>query len=125
MAKIGDLNVSVKMNNDDIYLTNQTGTPYYASPEVWSNELYSFDCDVWSFGCVIYELCTLNKPFEGKNLDRLYRRIIRLKYDPIPYRYSSDLSDVIESCLQNRNKRISVESLKRIFDLHNKPAQVK
>ena len=40
IAKIGDLNVSVCLQNKLAY--TQTGTPYYASPEVWSNEPYSY-----------------------------------------------------------------------------------
>ena len=32
----------------------QIGTPYYASPEVWENEQYGYECDIWSFGCILY-----------------------------------------------------------------------
>jgi len=32
--------------------STQTGTPYYASPEVWRDETYSFKSDIWSLGCV-------------------------------------------------------------------------
>ena len=32
----------------------QTGTPYYASPEVWPEKPYSAKCDIWSLGCVLY-----------------------------------------------------------------------
>lgn len=52
--KLGDLNVS-KVNHDKNKLCyTQTGTPYYASPEVWRDEPYDLKSDVWSFGCVIY-----------------------------------------------------------------------
>ena len=37
--KIGDLNVS-KVINDQKLVKTQTGTPYYASPEVWKDEPY-------------------------------------------------------------------------------------
>jgi NIMA (never in mitosis gene a)-related kinase len=32
----------------------QTGTPYYASPEVWNEKAYTSKCDIWSLGCVLY-----------------------------------------------------------------------
>lgn len=56
-AKLGDLNVSKVAKNGLLY--TQTGTPYYASPEVWKDEPYDSKSDIWSLGCVIYEMTTL------------------------------------------------------------------
>ena len=44
-------------------MQTQTGTPYYASPEVWNDKPYDSKCDIWSLGCVIYELASLCPPF--------------------------------------------------------------
>ena len=51
-AKLADLNVS-KISKSGLAST-QTGTPYYASPEVWSDLPYNGKCDIWSMGCVLY-----------------------------------------------------------------------
>ena len=48
--KIGDLNVS-KVNKQGLAHT-QTGTPYYASPEVWADKPYDGKSDIWSVGCM-------------------------------------------------------------------------
>ena len=69
-CKLGDMNVS-KVIKEKV-LHTQTGTPYYASPEVWRDESYSYKSDLWSIGCVIYELCEQHPPFLGKNLDELF-----------------------------------------------------
>ena len=61
LAKIGDMNVSLVMKSNLAY--TQIGTPFYASPEIWNDEPYSYECDIWSLGCVLYEMCTLRKPF--------------------------------------------------------------
>ncbi|RXN36001.1 serine threonine- kinase Nek5 isoform X2 [Labeo rohita] len=38
------------------------GTPYYLSPEICENRPYNNKTDMWSLGCVLYELCTLRHP---------------------------------------------------------------
>ena len=93
ICKLGDLNVS-KIAKKGVGYT-QTGTPYYASPEVWDEKRYDSKSDVWSLGCVIYEMITFRPPFQAKSMDELYKRIMRGIYPKIPSRYSEDLSDII------------------------------
>ena len=71
--KLGDLNVSKVAKKGLVY--TQTGTPYYASPEVWRDEPYDFKSDIWSLGCIIYELCALKPPFRAKNMEGLYSKV--------------------------------------------------
>ena len=97
-CKIGDMNVS-KVIKEKV-LKTQTGTPYYASPEVWKDEPYSYKSDLWSIGCVIYELCNLRTPFKGKNIDELYRNVIKGKFEKINNNYSNDLWKMILMLLQ-------------------------
>lgn len=52
--KLGDLNVSKVQDEVDKLAYTQTGTPYYASPEVWRDEPYDYKSDIWSLGCVLY-----------------------------------------------------------------------
>ena len=98
IIKIGDLNVSKILKNktsNNLHLT-QTGTPFYASPEVWRNEPYSYKSDMWSLGCIIYEMCTYYPPFMGKNMDELYRSVIRGKVNKIDFNiYSVDVWNMI------------------------------
>jgi len=55
------MNVSKLLKNQ--MNSTQTGTPFYASPEVWKDERYGLKADVWSLGCVVYEMCALKPPF--------------------------------------------------------------
>lgn len=68
------MNVSVVTKNG--MAMTQTGTPYYSSPEVWMERPYSGKSDIWSLGCVIYEMATLKTPFTAADLPSLKRRII-------------------------------------------------
>lgn len=105
LLKLGDLNVSKVIKNKLVY--TQTGTPYYASPEVWADRPYDYKSDIWSAGCVIYELCCLKPPFRGNSLEQLYQNVTKGNlsiilgvYDPLPSFYSNDLSKVIALLLQ-------------------------
>ena len=75
LLKLGDFNVSKVIKNSNHH--TQTGTPYYCSPEIWSDKPYDYKCDIWSVGCVIYELCALKPPFGGNSLDQLYKNIMK------------------------------------------------
>ena len=97
-CKIGDMNVS-KVIKEKV-LRTQTGTPYYASPEVWRDEPYSYKSDLWSIGCVIYELCSLRPPFKGKNLDELYENVCKGNIERISHIYSDELWKMIMMLLQ-------------------------
>ena len=93
-AKIGDLNVSKIMNKG---LGNtQTGTPYYASPEVWNNSPYDSKSDIWSLGCILYEMLTLNPPFNADDFEGLYKKVMAGKYNKINSRYSEDMNELLK-----------------------------
>jgi NIMA (never in mitosis gene a)-related kinase len=99
-AKLGDLNVSIVSKNGMAY--TQTGTPYYASPEVWNSKAYDSKCDIWSLGCVIYELVTHKPPFHGNGMEDLWKKVNKGVYDSIPFCYSADLSSFIALCLKTK-----------------------
>lgn len=66
--KIGDLGVAKILENMETdFATSKVGTPYYLSPEVCEDRPYNSKSDIWSLGCILYELCTLKHPFEAKN----------------------------------------------------------
>lgn len=60
--KLGDFGVSKILNSKTSKAQSLQGTPLYMSPEVSNKENYSFSCDIWSLGVILYELCTLNSP---------------------------------------------------------------
>ena len=102
-VKIGDLNVS-KITRGGMAYT-QTGTPFYASPEIWADKPYDYKCDIWSVGCIVYEMCQLRPPFKGTSLKELCQCVQKGKYDDIPNYYSKELSYVISKFLVVNPKR--------------------
>ena len=109
-AKLGDLNVS-KVARRGLGYT-QTGTPYYASPEVWKDKPYDHKSDVWSLGCVLYEMITLRPPFRAKDMEGLFNKVCKGQFSRIPERFSDDLFKIVQYLLQvNSIQRPSCEQI--------------
>ena len=123
-VKIGDLNVS-KITKIGMAYT-QTGTPYYASPEIWLDKPYNFKSDVWSLGCIIYELCQLKPPFRGTSLKNLCFNIQRGIYEPIMNYYSEELRTIINLMLKtDPNMRPTTGQILKSKIILNKKKELK
>ena len=107
---LGDLNVSKVAKGGMMH--TQTGTPYYASPEVWKDKPYDNRSDIWSLGAVLYEMITLLPPFRAQSMAGLSQKVCKGVYDQIPSTFSNELNQVIKSCLQvNPSNRPSVDKI--------------
>ena len=110
ILKIGDLNVSTIAKNG--LAITQTGTPYYASPEIWKDKPYNYKCDIWSAGCIIYEICNLRPPFRGTNFKELFDNINLGVYSDININYSDDLRNILKLMIVvNPDMRYDVKSI--------------
>lgn len=110
VTKLGDMNVSKIVQKGLSY--TQTGTPYYASPEVWKEKPYDKKSDIWSLGCVLYEAVMLQPPFRGPSMEAIYERIMECDYPKIHTQFSKDLGVVIKKLLQvNPHKRPTCEEI--------------
>jgi hypothetical protein len=70
------------------------------SPEICKAEQYGPHSDIWALGCIIYEMCAKNPPFNAKTHFELISKIKLGRYPDIPSCYSAELRKVIASCLQ-------------------------
>jgi len=57
--------------------TGDTGSPRYMAPEVAMNKPYNETVDVYSFGILLWELCALETPFEGFNMNMFERKVVQ------------------------------------------------
>ena len=70
------------------------------SPEICKAEQYGPHSDIWALGCIIYEMCAKQPPFNARTHLELIQKIRAGRYPAIPSVYSPDLVKVIASCLQ-------------------------
>ena len=98
-VKLGDFGLSKVLQSHD-FASTYVGTPYYMSPEICAAERYTLHSDIWSLGCVIYELCARNPPFNARSHFQLLQKIKEGRVDALPSMYSPELQNVIKSCLK-------------------------
>ena len=89
------------------------GTLGYVAPEVLKKQPYTFSCDVWSFGCIIYALLSGSLPFDHESQKEIIRMTLeqKLVFDlPCWDNLSSTCKDLISKLLQKDPKqRISLD----------------
>ncbi|XP_023378086.1 serine/threonine-protein kinase Nek4 [Pteropus vampyrus] len=79
IIKVGDLGIARVLENHCDMASTLIGTPYYMSPELFSNKPYNYKSDVWALGCCVYEMATLKHAFNAKDMNSLVYRIIEGK----------------------------------------------
>lgn len=114
MIKVGDLGIAKVLESSSDMATTLIGTPYYMSPELFSNRPYNHKSDVWALGCCIYEMVTLKHAFNAKDMNSLVYKILKGKMPAMPEEYAEELCELIKSMLhQNPEKRPSVNRILR------------
>jgi serine/threonine protein kinase len=102
--KVGDLGLGRNFSSQTYEAFSKVGTPLYMSPEVLSGNGYDWKSDIWSLGCIAYELATLRSPFKADDaklsLYQLFQTIMKGEYPPIESRYSEELRSLIDMMLK-------------------------
>ncbi|KAF1607901.1 Serine/threonine-protein kinase Nek3, partial [Eudyptes chrysolophus] len=68
--------------------------------------------DIWSLGCILYELCTLRHPFQANSWKHLILKICKGSYNPLPSHYSYELHYLTKQMLKkNPQNRPSASTI--------------
>jgi NIMA (never in mitosis gene a)-related kinase len=82
------------------------------SPEICQEKPYNQKSDIWSLGCILYEMVTLKHAFDASSMKGLVLKILRGNYPPIPAHYSQDLKDLLSDMLiKDPSKRPSMRKI--------------
>jgi len=126
-VRIGDFGLARSEALGSITATNQiAGTLYYMSPEQAHVESTAIDhrTDVYSLGVVLYELCTLHRPYQGKTVVDVFEQIKRASPVPIRSRNKAiprDLETICSKAMASavddryRNAREFADDLERFL----------
>ncbi|NWW52291.1 NEK3 kinase, partial [Pedionomus torquatus] len=103
-VKLGDFGSARLLAHPVSYACTYVGTPYYVPPEIWESMPYNNKSDIWSLGCILYELCTLRHPFQAKSWKHLILKICKGSYNPLPSHYSYELHYLVKQMFKRNPK---------------------
>jgi serine/threonine protein kinase len=113
--KLGDFGLSREFSEDTYQAYSKVGTPLYMSPEVIKGESgYDFKSDIWSLGCLLYELAVLKSPFKAEGIDIwvLLQKISNGEYQPVSESYSEELRNLVNRMIStNPVERPSIDEI--------------
>ena len=110
--KLGDFGIAKVLEASCDVAHTLVGTPLYMSPELCSNQPYDRKSDIWSMGCVFYEVLALHQPFISQNILVLINKITKDTQEPLSEMYSESIRDLVSSMLiKDVDARISTKEL--------------
>ena len=122
--KIGDFGLAKELSSRSQLAQTNVGTPFYMAPEIMNDKEYDAKSDIWSLGCLVYELAALRPPFDASNAVSLALKVNQGRFPRLPARYSRQLMDIIISMLQvDPRKRPNIDELERLVEDSGAPAQ--
>ena len=77
ILKLGDFGLAREISEESMMARTRCGTADYIAPEVIQEKPYSFSCDMWSLGCITYELLMLKHPFRDRTALATAQRVVR------------------------------------------------
>ncbi|KAK9829317.1 hypothetical protein WJX72_005171 [[Myrmecia] bisecta] len=111
--KLADFGLATVLNSADSERQTICGTPNYLSPEIVSQQPYSFATDVWSLGVALYAMLTGTPPFQDSKVAGTLERV-RSGLFECPAYLSSHAVDLISQLLQrSASRRPSLADIKR------------
>jgi serine/threonine protein kinase/TolB-like protein/Flp pilus assembly protein TadD len=83
------------------------GTPAYMSPEQARGKPVDKRTDIWAFGCVLYELLTRKRPFDGETVSDTIAAVLEREPDwqALPPATPEKIRDLVRRCLQKDPQR--------------------
>lgn len=113
--KMADFGLAKELSSQSKLAQTNVGTPFYMAPEIINERDYDEKSDIWSLGCLLYELAALKPPFDATNAVSLAAKINHGKFLRIPAKYSDNLYEAIRLMLQvDPRKRPRVEDLESL-----------
>jgi NIMA (never in mitosis gene a)-related kinase len=116
VLKVADFGVSRILERTSSVAKTVIGTPFYIAPELCNGESYGNTVDVWAIGCMIFEVATGKRCFDGDNLMVIVRRICAGEVPPLSPTLQPILMPMLKPMLQvDASARFTADLCLRAF----------
>ena len=114
--KIGDFGIS-KILDGTSYAQTFAGTSCYMAPEIIRGVKYTNKIDIWSIGCILYELCSLKRCFDANNFLNLAKKIVSGNHGKIDLNYyNENIQNIIDLLLKiNEKERPNIDEANNLI----------
>ncbi|EGR33860.1 protein kinase domain protein [Ichthyophthirius multifiliis] len=114
IAKIADFGISQVQSQQ--FNSSFVGTIYYISPELLKGEQGGKSSDIWSFGCLFYEILYEKILFNAKSIQEIQQNIAKFnQYDIHSAQYYKE-NEIISKCIvADQKNRVSADELVDLF----------
>jgi len=113
-VKMGDFGIARVLQHTQDCARTAIGTPYYLSPEICQEKPYNHKSDIWSLGCILYELATLQHAFDADSMRGLVMKILKGVPPQVPSTFSAALRDLVSELLtKDPHSRPSIDEVLR------------
>ena len=98
------------------------GTAAYMSPEQAKGREADKRSDIWAFGCVLYEMLTGRRPFDGEDTTDVLGAVVRLEpaWEALPSNVPAPVRTLLKQCLvKDRRQRVGdIAAARFVLDHH-------
>ncbi|KAG9397108.1 Nek1 Ser/Thr kinase-like [Carpediemonas membranifera] len=104
IAQLGDFGIARELASSMEMAQTVVGTPYFMAPEVLRRRPYRKAADIYSLGCVLYEMLTGKYPYPARDINDLLHKMRVSKYPKDietikTYPFGADLYDILKKTL--------------------------
>jgi len=102
--QLGDFGIAAQ-NDTGLRVVENVGTLAYQAPEVLEGTDYDTRADIWSLGCVVYNMFSYDIPFSALSEERLVEKIRFFPHRQLDTKVPQELRDLYEICMNKDYKK--------------------
>lgn len=103
-----------KTGNYDLLTRSKSfvGTAEYVSPELLNDSYTDYKCDIWAFGCILFQMIAGKPPFKASNEYLTFQKVQKLQY-AFSAGFPTIIRDLVKRILLKQpEKRLEIKDIK-------------